>query len=207
MFNSLIELQHSKLLKDRHQVEKGFSLVELMVVVAIIAILAALAIPQLTKFQAKSYQSEAKNNLAHVHMMQEAYYLDESTYVSFPQMVTYGGACTPAAPLYWTPGGNNSSGGQVTTSTVNCRRVRYQYSAKQYEVDADGSATAYTAAGWALKKLLPNSKVRDAYNINQDKSFNVLCDEVMYYEKRGTTVSGPCAAMGASGDAAITGAL
>ncbi len=42
---------------------KGFTLVELMIVVAIIGILSAVAIPNFMKFQAKSRQSEVKVNL------------------------------------------------------------------------------------------------------------------------------------------------
>lgn len=59
---------------------KGFTLIELMIVVAIIGILAAIAIPNFLRYQAKTKQSEAKGNLAAIFTSQVAYFGEEDTY-------------------------------------------------------------------------------------------------------------------------------
>ena len=58
-----------KILKNK----KGFSMIELMVVVAIIGVLAAIGIPQYSKFQAKARQSEAKLSLAALFTAEESF--------------------------------------------------------------------------------------------------------------------------------------
>ena len=60
--------------------KKGFTLIELMIVVAIIGILAAIAIPNFLKFQAKSKQSEAKTNLKAIYTAETGYYGENNTY-------------------------------------------------------------------------------------------------------------------------------
>jgi len=66
--------------KLRGNNSKGFTLIELMIVVAIIGILAAIAIPNFLKYQCKAKQSEAKTNLGSIRVAQEAYFAEFDTY-------------------------------------------------------------------------------------------------------------------------------
>jgi len=59
---------------------RGFTLIELMIVVAIIGILAAIAIPNFVRFQARSKQSEVKANLKAWFTAQKTYYAEKDSY-------------------------------------------------------------------------------------------------------------------------------
>ncbi len=59
---------------------RGFTLIELMIVVAIIGILAAIAIPNFIKFQARSKQSEPKSNLKGLFTAQKSYFQEKDRY-------------------------------------------------------------------------------------------------------------------------------
>ena len=69
-----------KLNKMRDQ--KGFTLIELMIVIAIIGILAAIAIPQFSAYRKRSYNSAAESDLRNACTAQEGYFTDEETYTS-----------------------------------------------------------------------------------------------------------------------------
>src|SRR3972149_10692881 len=62
---------------------KGSALIELMIGVAIIGILAAIAIPNFLKFQAKSKQSEAKTNLKGIYTAETGYFGENNKYDNF----------------------------------------------------------------------------------------------------------------------------
>ena len=69
-------------MKKLHTRKGGFTLIELMIVVAIIGILAAIAIPNFLRFQLKAKSSEGKTNLAAIRTAEQSYYSEFGTYVS-----------------------------------------------------------------------------------------------------------------------------
>lgn len=58
----------------------GFTLIELMIVVSIVAFLAAISIPQYSRYIAKARQSEVFINLASLHTAQQTYFAQHGKY-------------------------------------------------------------------------------------------------------------------------------
>ncbi len=86
---------------------KGFSLVELMVVVAIIGILATIAVPNFQRFQARAKQSNARVELSGIYTAQKAFHVEYSTYHSNLPAVGF------------VPDGVDDLSGQIKTTVRN----------------------------------------------------------------------------------------
>lgn len=71
--------------KMRASDEKGFTLVELLIVIAIIAILAAIAIPQFAQYQQRAIRATMQSDAKNTATMEEAYFADNQIYLNLAQ--------------------------------------------------------------------------------------------------------------------------
>lgn len=67
----------------------GFTLIELMIVVGIVGILAALAIPNFARYQSKARQAEAKIALSSIYAGEKAFYAEYSGYLAAHDAIGY----------------------------------------------------------------------------------------------------------------------
>jgi type IV pilus assembly protein PilE len=61
---------------------RGFSLIELMIVIAVVAILASIAVPSYRQYVLRAHRTEAKAALLNVAAAQEKFYLQNNTYTT-----------------------------------------------------------------------------------------------------------------------------
>lgn len=138
---------------------RGFSLIELMIAMAIIGVLATVAIPKYAVYQLKTKSAEAKTNLAGIRTAQESYYGEYGVFVAAsPEPALIPGAertgfdavGSDFRALGWQPEGNIffSYG-----AAVNAEATAYTADAGA-DIDADGVvqfwAYAKPEAGGAL---------------------------------------------------------
>ena len=97
--------------------QKGFTLIELLVVVAIIGILAAIAIPQFSKYRAQSFCSSVEADVKNTVTAEEAYFSTYQAYGAAEIITTHGTAANSITSTM-----NTTSAGTVVGTGTNCVR-------------------------------------------------------------------------------------
>ncbi len=75
---------------------KGFTLIELMIVVAIIAIIAAIALPSYQQYQIRTKRAEAQSEMMQIALRLENYKAINHSYKDATPTVIYGGTVIPS---------------------------------------------------------------------------------------------------------------
>ena len=118
-----------KIIGWTHKKLAGFSLLELMVVVAILGVLATVAVPRFNIFRARARQSEAKSNLGVIYTLQEAFNIDHEFYYDGDEAKWGGTKMKDSASRDGYRGGGSSvcKENKLGFRLANCGKARYGY--------------------------------------------------------------------------------
>jgi len=145
--------------------QTGFTLIELMIVVAIIGILAAIAIPNFRNYQMKAKTAEAKTNIGAIRTSQEAYLAENDVYMACtvaPLTIPGTGKLAWAASAGFTTIGFEPSGDVYYSYSVTSTDTAANFTA-QAEGDLDGDSGVVGNAANGLFTLTEAGNFTDVH--------------------------------------------
>jgi type IV pilus assembly protein PilE len=133
-----LHLSRGKSMKFQQQT--GVTLIELMITVAVIAVISAIAVPLYTGYITSARNTEGLNNLAAIQLAQEEYYLENNSY--------FDGADTAEV-------GTNSAGLWSATGSDGVINFAYSVSSSTsgYTATATGRGGTYKVPDTVVLKL------------------------------------------------------
>ncbi len=138
--------------RARASLGRGFTLTEMLVVVAIIAIVAALALPNYTKQMQRTRRTDAQDALLQVAAEQEKFFIDRNTYTSNLAELGFGDPAVSASGYYelavelpedtdgFTVTATPVSGGPQTGDTT-CTQLSYDHTGRRAATDGSEDTT------------------------------------------------------------------
>lgn len=172
------------MMKTKPKNQQGFTLIELMIVVAIIGILTSLALPSFKTFQGKARQAEARTNLSQIYVLEEAYFVDANTYVEFARTFdVYGYAATGSYDCDATGITRRELGFRISSCTGSphsgAPRYGYYVSPITNSQEFQANATSDGNIGPTADNLvMPGCSRPDVATIDQTKTFTRVSDSV-----------------------------
>ena len=147
--------------KSKLRGKAGFSLLELMVVVAILGVLATVAVPRFNIFRARSRQGEAKVNLGVIFTLQETFKIEHEEFYDGDKarwggddMITGAGNSKGVGYISRTDNSGTCGKNKLGFRIANCSKARYAYLIAQ-AAESEFLAIAHGMSDKTEKRIFP----------------------------------------------------
>lgn len=154
-------LQH---LNKKKQQDEGFTLIELLVVIIIIGILAAIALPSLLAQVNKAKQAEAKQNIGALNRAQQAYFLENGSFVSTSLSALGVGIKSQTVNYIYTITGDDATSPNVANNKAIAQaKALKSYLGLNRTLEGDANTSELLSIGYTCESNLPSTVVADSF--------------------------------------------